>query len=232
MRGRGDHSSVAQAATANSIDAQAAGPRTAARPQPSSAERSVVAAAIGSSATAASANAGASQRWMPLVGGAAGGAGGRCRWAGSAVVPGSLATTGMAMVASSPGGSGRVPTRTCGRAGAGPAERPPGGAGAGSVDGFGCGAGGRRPGWGAGAGRPGWPEGAGRGASGPGAGRACGRPVGGSRRGTGGASGRAPAGGGRRPGGAGGVRPRRGSPPRSVDVTVHAPPRRSGAPPG
>ena len=60
-RGRGDHSSTTQAPTAHSSDAQAAGPSTRASPHPSNAARSVVAAATGSSATAATASRGESQ---------------------------------------------------------------------------------------------------------------------------------------------------------------------------
>ena len=126
MRGRGDHSSVTQAATAHSIDAHAAGPSTFARPQPSRAPRSVVAAAIGSRATAASASIGDSQRFNAVgCGGAAGGGGVRggpvrdMGCTGSAVVSGSALFTVLSAVVA-PASAGRSACRPW------PAGRAPG----------------------------------------------------------------------------------------------------------
>ena len=106
MRGRGDFSSATHAATAHTIAAQPAGLSTRPRPQPSSASRLVVAAAIGSSATAISAKIGESQRKMPTstcAGGREAGGRGGPGTGGSAVVGGSAAswTTGMKVVAGS-----------------------------------------------------------------------------------------------------------------------------------
>src|ERR1700754_103329 len=70
IRGLGDHSSTTQAPTAHNKDAQAAGPSTRASPQPSSAARSVVAAATGSRATAAKASSGDNHREIPTDGSA------------------------------------------------------------------------------------------------------------------------------------------------------------------
>ena len=106
MRGRGDFSSATHAATAHTIAAQPAGLSTRPRPHPSSASRLVVAAAIGSSATAISAKIGESQRKMPTsacagvlgAGGRGGpGTGGRAVVGGSAASP----TTGISVVAGS-----------------------------------------------------------------------------------------------------------------------------------
>src|SRR3954452_4548662 len=75
-RGRGDHNSAMHAPTAHASAAHAAGPRTFARPQPSRASRSVVAAATGSSASASSTRTGEYHRRRSGTGGAGGGAGG------------------------------------------------------------------------------------------------------------------------------------------------------------
>ncbi len=68
-RGRGIHSSATHAPTAQASAAHAAGPSTFARPQPSRASRSVVAAATGSSASASSTSAGEYHRLRRATGG-------------------------------------------------------------------------------------------------------------------------------------------------------------------
>ena len=68
-RGRGIHSSATHAPTAQASAAHAAGLSTVARPQPSRASRSVVAAATGSSASASSTSAGEYHRLRRATGG-------------------------------------------------------------------------------------------------------------------------------------------------------------------
>src|SRR5918992_6062194 len=152
---------------------------------------------------------------MPTDVGAGGG--GSCwrRCMGSAVVCGSLVMTGIAVVAESPAGFGRG------------ADGPADGAGRPADDGAG-----RRGDGAAAEGRPGRGDDGAPGGCGVGR---CGAGRGSGPAAAGGVSGRG-GGWGRRPGGGAGVpaRPRSAGrpPPRSVDVTVNAPPRRSGAPPG
>ena len=82
-RGRGIHSSARHAPTAQASAAHAAGLSTVARPQPSRASRSVVAAATGSSASASSTSAGEYHRLRRATGGPGCGDGGAGSAAGS-----------------------------------------------------------------------------------------------------------------------------------------------------